>query len=319
MFFIINLFLTKTPEITENLVATMYSFRRRRSIMMERVRATIFSRTPLSIRGGGFLAFLVLIIVFYKTGCDTPNQGVIDPSYNSPYLISMSVLPEIINTDTITTGGQTSPNDEIDVSWDVNLTIDRRGTEHFSIAYQLTNPRLTQSLAENIYSPSNNLTDDTLAISFRVSAKITRSDIGKYIFESKAVTDNGLASNSRLSTVELIRTNQPPVILFVSAPDTLVLPDPINGEPVNKLFEISVEVDDPNGVEDVTSVYFFSYNPAGQRGDVPFFLNKIQNGIFADTLTVNSTNTKGTYRFEFQARDRSNALSDPVNHYITLE
>jgi hypothetical protein len=287
--------------------------------MMERLKATIFSRTLLSNRGGGLLTILILVIVFFKTGCDTPSQNVIDPSFNSPYIITMSIRPEIINTDTISTGGQNSSNDDLDISWDVNLTVDRRGTEHFSIAYKLTNPRSTQNLIENIYLPPNDLTDDTLAISFRVSGKITRSDIGKYIFESKAVTDNGLTSNSRLSTVELIRTNQPPVILSVNAPDTLILPDPVNGEPVNKLFAISVEVDDPNGAEDVTSVFFFSHNPAGQRSDVPFFLNKLQDGLFADTLTVNSNNTKGTYRFEFQARDRSNALSDTINHYITLE
>jgi hypothetical protein len=269
-------------------------------------------RIPMLIAG-------ILITILYKIGCDSIDHGIVDPSNNSPYILSMTIDPDTINTDTVFVGGQSSPDDELELTWDINLLLDQRESGNFSIHYTLTGARSGQRIADDLFIPSLDATPDTAEISFPVTAKIIRSDIGKFIFETSAITETGLSSNSRLATVDLIRTNSPPIILAVTAPDTLELPDPVNGEPVDKLFEISVSADDPDGTDDVTSVFFYSYNPAGQKSTAPFYLKQRESGLFVDTLRVNSNNAKGTYRFEFQALDRSNTASDTLNHYITLK
>jgi len=43
------------------------------------------------------------------------------------------------------------------------------------------------------------------------------------------------------------------------------------------------------------------------------------DGIYSRKIEVNQTNEKGTYRFEFQARDRSGEISDIINHFVLIQ
>jgi len=36
-------------------------------------------------------------------------------------------------------------------------------------------------------------------------------------------------------------------------------------------------------------------------------------------IQINETNDKGTYRFEFQAEDRSGELSNIINHFVLIQ
>ena len=86
---------------------------------------------------------------------------------------------------------------------------------------------------------------------------------------------------------------------------------------------------DPNGTSDILEVFFIVYRPDGTTNG-----NRIQlfddgnssngdvtagDGIYSRLIQVDQTNQKGTYRFEFQAEDRSGALSNIINHYVLIQ
>lgn len=117
--------------------------------------------------------------------------------------------------------------------------------------------------------------------------------------------------------------NLPPVISnTVVDPDTVVVTQPT-------VIFTSVEATDPNGSNDLQEVYFISYRPDGTSNN-----NKVQlyddgsslngdlvagDGIFSRLIQVDQSNQKGTYRFEFQAEDRSGSLSNIINHYVLIQ
>lgn len=118
--------------------------------------------------------------------------------------------------------------------------------------------------------------------------------------------------------------NSAPVISnTVIDPDTVV----VTNQPVVIL--TSVEAADSNGQSDIKEVYFIVYRPDGSTNG-----NKIQlfddgdsengdvtagDGIYSRLIQVDQSNQKGTYRFEFQAEDRSGALSNIINHFVLIQ
>ena len=118
--------------------------------------------------------------------------------------------------------------------------------------------------------------------------------------------------------------NIPPQILnSVIDPDTVVVTQP------TVLFT-SVEAIDPNGSSDILEVYFKVFRPDGTTNNNKFLLfddgNVNENGdvtagdgIYSRLIQVDQSNQKGTYRFEFQAEDRSSALSNIINHYVLIQ
>ncbi len=259
------------------------------------------------------------ISLLLYNGCDSDVKDIVDPSFVTPYILSLEVTPDTINTDTVGSSSQPSPTGELELTWNVGIQVHRRGIEPFRIVYSLTSQRLGSIIVQGTIDAQDNGDLETFWTNFSFSGAFNRSDIGKYLIEVGIQNGDGFVGNSRTAIVELIRTNRPPVILSVTAPDTIQLPEPVGNEPQSTTFAVDVIVDDPDGNDDVTSVYFYSYNPAGERGPATFQLRNLGNGLFSDTLSVNSNNTRGTYRFEFRAVDRSSAVSDTVNHFITLQ
>ena len=43
------------------------------------------------------------------------------------------------------------------------------------------------------------------------------------------------------------------------------------------------------------------------------------DGIYSRLIQINETNAKGTYRFEFQAEDRSGEFSNIINHFVLIQ
>ena len=117
--------------------------------------------------------------------------------------------------------------------------------------------------------------------------------------------------------------NFPPVISnTVIDPDTVVVEQPT-------VILTSVEAADSNGQGDISEVYFIVYKPDGTTNG-----NKIQlyddgesengdvtagDGIYSRLIQVDQSNQKGTYRFEFQAKDRLGALSNIINHLVLIQ
>lgn len=117
--------------------------------------------------------------------------------------------------------------------------------------------------------------------------------------------------------------NLPPVIAnTVIDPDTVVVTQPT-------VIFTSVEASDPNGLNDILEVYFIVYRPDGTSNNSKVFLYDdgtsehgdvtAGDGIFSRLIQVDQSNQKGTYRFEFRAKDRIGDLSNILNHFVLIQ
>lgn len=150
--------------------------------------------------------------------------------------------------------------------------------------------------------------------------------IGNYQVKFR-VTDK--YDNTSLAAIQTFRyenaqKNVAPVISDLTAPDTVAI-----GSEDTYIF-LSVAVSDSNGLNDIASVFFNSFippdgHPSSQN---PFSLNdngdsgdKVAgDGIYSLTVVLPPQGvTKGTYRWEFQAKDRSGALSNKIIHNIVIK
>jgi hypothetical protein len=118
--------------------------------------------------------------------------------------------------------------------------------------------------------------------------------------------------------------NLPPVIAnTIINPDTVVVTIPT-------VLLTSVDVTDPNGPSDIYEVYFIVHRPDGTTNNSKVFLFDDGNisehgdqvagdGRYSLLIQVDQSNQKGTYRFEFRAKDRIGDLSNIINHFVLIQ
>jgi hypothetical protein len=105
-------------------------------------------------------------------------------------------------------------------------------------------------------------------------------------------------------------------------PDTAVVTD-------TTIILTSINVFDENGLSDIDKVYFVVYRPNGTTSGTQNILfddglashgdQTAGDGIYSLIIEIYSTNTKGTYRLEFQAKDRGGKLSNIINHSLLIQ
>ncbi len=140
------------------------------------------------------------------------------------------------------------------------------------------------------------------------------------------ITDN--SGTTKLAAINYFnfdngQTNVAPVISNLAAPDTVSL-----GASTTPIL-LTVQVDDGNGLSDIQSVFFNSYLPPDGHpsSSNPFVMyddgtngDKVAgDGIYSLTIGLPPSASKGTYRFEFQAKDRSGALSNKIIHNLVVK
>jgi PBP1b-binding outer membrane lipoprotein LpoB len=120
--------------------------------------------------------------------------------------------------------------------------------------------------------------------------------------------------------------NVPPVVRNLQAPSVL------NLHPTDTLkVTISIEAYDPDGREDIKSVFFNSFLPDGSPSrSNPIYLyddgNLLANGdlnandgIYSRIIILPPNTPKGTYRFDFQAIDKKNETSNIISHNLVVQ
>ncbi len=106
-------------------------------------------------------------------------------------------------------------------------------------------------------------------------------------------------------------------------PDTAVVTD-------TTIILTSIKVFDQNGLSDIDKAYFKVYRPDGTTNnnqnlmfdDGNLSLHGDQtagDGIYSLIIQITSANAKGTYRLEFQAKDRGGKLSNIINHSLLIQ
>lgn len=155
--------------------------------------------------------------------------------------------------------------------------------------------------------------------------QMSHSDpVGKYAVKY-FIKDNG--DNTSLAAVQYFtydnhQVNKPPVISDLVAPDTVTVTDTMS------IF-MSVKASDPNGLSDIQSVYFITYKPNGTTNGTQFEMKddgntsadgdvKAGDGIYSIIINVTYQNPKGSYRFDFEAEDRSGSISNVISHNIVI-
>lgn len=159
--------------------------------------------------------------------------------------------------------------------------------------------------------------------SFILSSNFSHGKVRRYYLRFRAYDSAG--NESRLAE-KILQTynsvNEPPVISNLVAPDTMFVP---MVDVVQAL--LTLDVRDPQGLSDVREVYFNSYKPDNSPASGnPFQLkddgsitsgDKTANdGTYSLRINLSYKNTKGTYRFVFEAVDYSNVKSNQIIHYI---
>jgi hypothetical protein len=119
------------------------------------------------------------------------------------------------------------------------------------------------------------------------------------------------------------QNNIAPIVSNLTAPDSTKL------DTVKVLIFLSLNAEDQNGQNDIELVYFNSFIPpnGNPSSNNPFKMfddgtNGDQtpgDGIYSLIIELPPTGvTKGTYRWEFQARDRGKKLSNVIIHNILI-
>ncbi len=109
------------------------------------------------------------------------------------------------------------------------------------------------------------------------------------------------------------KDNLAPVISNLICTDTLT----VAGAPV--VGTAQVKAFDPNGFADIASVFYTVTRPNGTSNGTRFVLDfSVSDSTFKGVFYADSNNTKGTYRFDFQAQDKRKKYSNILSQSVTI-
>jgi hypothetical protein len=255
---------------------------------------------------------------------------VIDSLGSPPVILVGTISPAIVNLDTIaqniasiqfTATARVTHQDGLTQVSRVDYTVsDEAGSESLA----------TGQLFDNGVFPDRSAGDSVYTAQIMIA--VQSLPVGKYYFQINAQDPHGFTSNTFLFPIVIGRQlDLPPVLSNLQAPDTIVLA----GQ--TQEFKLSVKAADPDGQSDIAKVFFNSFKPNGTSSSGnPFLMyddgseNVIYapditsgdavkgDGVYTLTVQISPTAALGTYRFEFQASDRSNVLSQKLIKYVQV-
>lgn len=194
-----------------------------------------------------------------------------------------------------------------------------------AVTYQILEPSL--AIAEQGELKDQGINGDSLAGDGIYSSETTTAfaswKFGPYRLIIQAFDNHNNAGES-ISNLPWAKKNVgvAPQILNVSAPEMVQLP--ITGD---KSFILTARVTDLDTNKDIKAVFFNTFKPDGSASSGnPFKM--YDNGTSGDAVAgdyiyslriyIGSQNSPGNYRFEFQAKDYSDLLSNKIIHIITV-
>ncbi|MFA7360487.1 MAG: hypothetical protein WC139_05560 [Candidatus Kapaibacterium sp.] len=243
---------------------------------------------------------LVLLASFVLISCEKKNDNVIDPSYDSPVIVSVTK-----STDTVSTTSS-APNISFDLTVVAN---ENNGSPIASVNCVLVDP-----LGASLGSFALNYIQDVTGgkqYSKNVSASsISCLLVGNYTVQVVAKNDAGLFS-SQVNLPLYVRNsaNVAPVVINTNLPDSVVRP--VSGSiPLT----ISINVTDADGSCDIKDVYFGAYRPNGNFiGFNPLIFSSNNEWTFTNVVTPSTADSSyGYFKYQFFAKDRSDAVSTGV-------
>ncbi|MCX7875762.1 MAG: hypothetical protein N2321_06295 [Melioribacteraceae bacterium] len=255
-----------------------------------------------------------LIIFAFLFSCDKPYDEIIDYQYSN-YQVEKITLADNFSY---------SQSDSL-----LNVSITIKNSESVEKVY--SNLKLVEN---NSYIYQNiELTKNSTSVNSEYSTKIKMSkkfSSGKYVVEffvKDKINQTTRKIAEHLFLYDNKQVNYPPVISDLKIPTVVS-----RGVP----FTFSIKVDDPNGLIDISQVTFKLFRPDGSvvipnastpnidyflmvdNGDSNFGDEKSNDGIFSFKNSFGESSAIGIWKFMFQAKDKSGALSNTINANVEV-
>ena len=264
------------------------------------------------------ILFLTLaLILTLMLGCEKKFDNVVDTS-NPDYQVT-SVSP----SDSI----RYTPTDSL-VTLRISFNSFANIQSVYCDIYASDNSKLNSSPL-SLLDNGNTANGDTLANdgTFSNNFPLSTYDLNGIYSIKYFITDKSNISKQVASGTFTYNNGQPnsaPVISNdVVFPDSAVVTTPI-------VILTSVKAIDQNSPLDIEKVYFIVYRPDGTTNNNQNLLFDDGNftahgdqlagdGIYSLLIQITPGNVKGTYRLEFQAKDRSGELSNIINHSLLIQ
>lgn len=258
----------------------------------------------------------IIVLTSLIFGCEEIPSGIIEPK-NVDYLVESITAPELFiystDNDVLTTSIKISNAEVVKTVWFDIFTID--GVERISSANVMTNLEFGVT---RTYVGTANFDENILSGEY---------EIVYYVEDNIRTSDENISKvGSKKFKLQSEAENIPPVI------SNLIIPSEINR---GVQFAFSILVNDPNGLNDVDSVYYQLKDPNGNLltnsqgiSKFPMFDDGLQDqnsdvtagdGTYSVYLTFPSSVSTGNWSFEFNANDKSGALSNTLNHIINVK
>ncbi len=253
-----------------------------------------------------------ILLLFLLIGCDSVEDGIVDPGDIGFVVENISAPKELNYTDENTQVFTTitfSNTESIKRVW-INIVSQDGVIEIIRNATMISpyeNDEKTFALGVKMRIDDPSI---TYTIEYFVSTTLT---------EEKKVASHDFKYDN-------MQNNIPPVIsnpLFYYEDESPVLRDTLEN---NKPFIFSIKVDDENGLNDIDSVYTDFYspnNPSAIRvlmfddGDEEHGDKVAGDGIYSYKNIFQ--NAQGERKFEFRARDRAGELSNMITHIVVVK
>lgn len=258
-----------------------------------------------------------ILITLTFISCDDIPNGVVDTADVDYQLVNINVPSEFIYSDqdsVFTTSIEFEKAETIARVWFNLLTEDG-----------VTTVKQNVGMTDD-GSAGDNRADDGVYTGRTILGEEIAT--GKYVI-NYFVEDNVTAGNNKVRrvashTLSFLsgQQNSPPVISNLVAPDTIVVEDP------RSLIELHITVSDPNGLLDISEVYFNVFGPGSSTGNKVSMFDDGQegngddqagDGVYSRIIEISPANQKGDYRFEFEAVDRVGEISNKIIHTLTVE
>jgi len=269
--------------------------------------------------------FISLMLLFGS--CEKKQSSVVDSTGIAPFLAQVTLSPSVIDSDSINVGSNRQPTDLLTITTTIVARVQANSQDPISVAYSITSSDSLIIVSRGVLLDDGQTPDQSKGdglFSAKASFLIRRVQFGTYAVQVNAESEDGYRSNTIYTPLAIFRGNRPPVISDLVAPDTVKLANQ------SQSLLLTVRANDSDGLSDVARVLFNSYKPDGTAsGGNPFLMyddglaahgdESVGDGVFSLLISLPSNTQLGTYRFEFQAFDRSNEPSNVIILHLTVK
>ena len=256
---------------------------------------------------------IIIVIAAFFASCEKQDNSVIDPILTFPKILGTAITPSTYDT-----------SDVNGIAW-AKVTSDEPVQK---VTVTVKNPLNEQV---GVYELKDN------GISFDTTAG-DGNYVGRIIFSMPTCRLVGtyqggfLATNQSGLTSSIINTNfsvtnshsVKPVLSNLIAPDSIQRPS--TGQTI---IYLEIQANDPDGECDLASVYFNSFKPdSTPSANNPFFMYDDGSQEHCDAapgdlkyslcIVIDNQAQTGFYTFKFNAKDRSDIISDTLSHIIKV-